>query len=224
MAEFVVEFGKVGRPPEADGRLDAPAYHRNHAAIWAAIAPFLEGRTGDALELGSGTGQHVVTFAQATPSIIWWPSDPNDKHLHSIEAWRRHAQLANVRPPMRIDISASDWRAGQREDLPQAFLAIVCINVLHIAPWRVAEGLLRCAARALQPDGRLFVYGPFMRDGEHTAPSNAAFDASLRQENAEWGVRDIADLAALAAGVGMKLAATVDMPSNNMVLVFERGG
>lgn len=222
MAEFVVEFGKVGRPPEADGRLDAPAFHRNHAAIWSVLAPFLEAGSGDVLEIGSGTGQHVVAFAQASPDITWWPSDANDKHLHSIEAWRLHAQCANVRPPMRIDISAPDWRGGRPADLPPAFLAIVCINVLHIAPWRVTEGLLRCAARELTADGQVFVYGPFMCDGEHTAPSNAAFDASLRQENPEWGVRDVADLAALAARLGLRLGKTVDMPSNNMVLVFDR--
>src|SRR5947209_20225982 len=105
MPEYVVEFGKDGGSRVADGRLDAPAFHRNHEPIWAALEKFLEGQSGDVLEAGSGTGQHVVDFARRTPAITWWPSDLNAAHLISIAGWRAHAQLANVRPPLRIDLS-----------------------------------------------------------------------------------------------------------------------
>jgi SAM-dependent methyltransferase len=220
MTQFVVEFGKVGKPPEPDGRLDAPAFHRNHAPIWSALTPFLKDRSGDVLEVGSGTGQHVVAFAGETPGIVWWPSDSNDKHLASIEAWRRHAALANIRPPLRFDLTDAAWGAPiQSATAP--LLAILCANVLHIAPWRVAEGLFGGAARLLQPSGRLFVYGPFMRDGQHTAASNAAFDASLRNTNPEWGVRDVLDLRRLADRAGLVLIDIVEMPANNLILVFE---
>ncbi len=221
MAGHVVQFGKVGKPLEPDGRLDAPAFHRNHAAIWSALAPFLQHRAGDVLEVGSGTGQHAVAFAQAAPDIVWWPSDVNEKHLASIAAWRAHAALPNLCAPTRIDLGAAGW-AAELGSLPARFLAIVCINVLHIAPWRVSLHLLGGAARLLRPEGRLFVYGPFMRHGQHTAPSNAEFDAGLRRANREWGVRDLADLRQEAARAGLTLAETIPMPANNLVLVFGR--
>jgi SAM-dependent methyltransferase len=222
MAEYVVEFGKDGRA-EADGRLDAAAFHRNHAPIWAVLQPFFAGQTGDVLEAGSGTGQHVVHFARHSPGIVWWPSDLNEAHLKSIAAWRAHANLPNIRPPQRIDMSDPGSEAAMvAAGGPAKLLALFCANVIHIAPWRVAQGLFAGAGRALRDDGRLFLYGPFKRDGQHTAPSNAAFDASLRQNNPEWGVRDIADLEALAATNGLRLAETFEMPANNLILLFER--
>ena len=223
MAEYVVEFGKDGRRVEPDGRLDAPAFHRNHQAIWAVLQPFLAGKSGDVVEAGSGTGQHVADFARRSPEITWWPSDLNDQHLKSIAAWRAHAGLANIRPPLRIDLSDLAWCSQMHDGSgPGELLAVFCGNVIHIAPWRVAEGLFAGAARYLRADGRLFLYGPFKRDGKHTAPSNAAFDTSLRDRNPEWGVRDIADLEKLAAGVGLMLIDIAEMPANNLVLVFTR--
>ena len=225
MAEFVVEFGKDGRPIEADGRLDAAAFHRNHAPIWAVLQKFLAGRSGDVLEAGSGTGQHVVHFAGQTPDITWWPSDYNDAHLNSIAAWRAHAGLPNIKPAMQIDLSDPAWSTAMQDGGgPAELLAVFCANVIHIAPWRVAEGLFAGAARYLRSDGRLFVYGPFKRDGKHTALSNAVFDTSLRDRDAEWGVRDIADVEKLAEGVGLGLVDTVQMPANNLILVFARSG
>jgi hypothetical protein len=222
MAEYVVEFGRVGRPPEPDGRLDAPAFHRNQAPIWSVLAPHLAEASGDALEIGSGTGQHVITFAAKTPKLTWWPSDPNPNHCRSIDAWRRHAGLANVRPPLRIDISAPDWRRLLPPELPARFRAMLCVNVLHIAPWSVSEALLDCAAQTLTPGGALFVYGPFMRDGHHTAASNAAFDASLRDENPAWGVRDISLLGEAAERRGLHITAVDAMPANNMMVTVAR--
>jgi len=223
MAEYVVEFGKDGRPADPDGRLDAPAFHRNHQAIWAVLQPFLAGKSGDVVEAGSGTGQHVADFARRSPEITWWPSDFNEQHLKSIAAWRAHAGLANIRPPLRIDLSDPAWCSQMHDGSgPGELLAVFCANVIHIAPWRVAEGLFAGAARYLRADGRLFLYGPFKRDGKHTAPSNAAFDASLRDRDPEWGVRDIADLEKLAAGAGLVLIEIAEMPANNLVLVFAR--
>ncbi len=223
MAEFVVEFGKDGRPIEADGRLDAAAFHRNHAPIWEVLQKFLAGKSGDVLEAGSGTGQHVVHFARHAPDITWWPSDFNDAHLNSIAAWRAHAGLPNIRPEMRIDLSDPAWCPQMQDGSgPSELLAVFCANVIHIAPWRVAEGLFAGAARYLRSDGRLFLYGPFKRDGKHTALSNAVFDTSLRDRDPEWGVRDIADVSRLAEGVGLALIETVPMPANNFILVFER--
>ena len=223
MAEYVVEFGKDGRPVEPDGRLDAAAFHRNHAPIWAVLQKFLGGKSGDVVEAGSGTGQHVVHFATHTPGIIWWPSDLNERHIKSIEAWRAHAALPNIRPPLRIDLTDPAWCPAMHDGSgPTQLLAVFCANVIHIAPWRVAEGLFAGAGRYLRADGRLFLYGPFKRAGKHTAMSNAVFDTSLREQDAEWGVRDIADVEKLAATAGLGLIETVPMPANNMILVFSR--
>jgi len=223
MAEYVVEFGRDGRPVEPDGRLDAAAFHRNHAPIWAVLQKFLAGKSGNVLEAGSGTGQHVVHFARHTPDITWWPSDLNERHLRSIEAWRAHAGLPNVRPPLRIDLTDPAWCPAMHDGSgPSELLAVFCANVMHIAPWRVAEGLLAGAARYLRADGRLFLYGPFKRDGKHTALSNAVFDTSLREQDAEWGVRDIGEVSTFAAGVGLSLIETVQMPANNLILIFAR--
>ena len=222
MAEYIVEYGKDGGRVEPDGRLDAPAFHRNHQAIRAVLQQYLADRSGDVIEAGSGTGQHVVDFAGHFPGIVWWPSDLNEAHLKSIAAWRAHAALANIRPPLRIDLSDPAWCPELRDGSVPPLLAVFCANVIHIAPWRVAEGLFAGAARTLRNDGRLFLYGPFKRDGKHTALSNAVFDTSLRHQDAEWGVRDIGDLEELAASVGLRLVETVEMPANNLVLVFER--
>jgi hypothetical protein len=223
VAEFVVEFGKDGRPVEPDGRLDAAAFHRNHQAIWAVLEKFLAGKSGDVLEAGSGTGQHVVHFAGHTPHITWWPSDYNAQHLKSIAAWRAHAGLANIRPPLRIDLSDPAWCPELHDGSgPGKLLAVFCANVIHIAPWRVAEGLFEGAGRYLRADGRLYLYGPFKRDGKHTAISNAVFDTSLRERDAEWGVRDVADVADLANAAGLALLEIVPMPANNLILAFGR--
>jgi SAM-dependent methyltransferase len=222
LADYVVEFGKDGRPVPPDGRLDAPAFHRNHQAIWAVLRQFLAGESGDVVEAGSGTGQHAVEFARGAPEIIWWPSDLNDQHLKSIEAWRVHAALPNLRPPLRIDLSDSSWCPEmQNGNGPGELLAVFCANVIHIAPWRVAEGLFAGAGRYLRAGGRLFLYGPFKRAGEHTASSNATFDKSLRDNNLEWGVRDTDDLEKLAKNAGLVLVECVAMPANNFILVFE---
>jgi SAM-dependent methyltransferase len=223
VAEYVVEFGRDGRPVPPDGRLDAAAFHRNHQAIWAALEKFLAGKSGDVVEAGSGTGQHVVEFARHTPDITWWPSDLNAQHLKSIESWRAHAGLANIRPPLRIDLADPAWCAQMHDGSgPAKLLAVFCANVIHIAPWRVAEGLFAGAGRYLPEGGRLFLYGPFKRDGQPTAVSNAVFDSSLRERNSEWGVRDVEALETLAGTAGLTLVEIAEMPANNLVLTFVR--
>ena len=223
MAEYVVEFGKDGRRVEPDGRLDAAAYHRNHQPIRAVLERCLAGKSGDVVEAGSGTGQHVVDFARHMPELVWWPSDINEQHLRSIAAWCAHAGLQNIRPALRIDLSDPAWCPAMQDGSgPANLLAVFCANVIHIAPWRVAEGLFAGAGRYLRTDGRLFLYGPFKRNGEHTSVSNAVFDASLRERDSEWGVRDIAELEKLASRTGLALTEIVEMPANNLILLFER--
>ena len=222
MPEFVVEYGKTTAPAQTDGRLDSPAFHRNHEPIWSAVGGFLATQSGDLLEIGSGTGQHAAAFAPRAPGITWWPSDIYDSHLKSIAAWRTYSGVANLRPPQRIDLSDPDWSWTGDADRNALLTAMLCINVLHISPWRVSKNLFAGASRFLRKHGRLFVYGPFRRDGAHTSPSNAAFDASLRAENPEWGVRDVSDLNGLAKSAGLTEAEISPMPANNLVLAFAR--
>jgi SAM-dependent methyltransferase len=218
MPKFVIDFGSLGSPAQPDGRLEGPAFRRNHEAIWQAISEYLNATTGDVLEVGSGTGQHVTEFARRAPHLTWWPSDIVPAHLASIAAWRSAAGLANLREAQRIDLNDPDWHRRGGGYLA----AIICINVLHIAPWQVSHNLMAGAGRLLRDGGQLFVYGPFKRDGAHTAPSNAAFDASLRAENLDWGVRDVRDLDALAQAAGLSPAKITTMPANNLILAFAR--
>jgi SAM-dependent methyltransferase len=218
MPRYVANYA-AAQTPDPLGRLDAPSFHRNHDPIWSLLGPFLANRSGDVLEVGSGTGQHVVEFARRAPAIRWQPSDAAAEHLRSIDAWRTTSGLANVRVPRAIDLSVRDW-PSLVEVAPRSLLAILCINVLHISPWSVSEHLLASAPVLLRPDGRLFVYGPFKRGGEHTSSSNAEFDASLRSGNPDWGVRDMDDLGALGEPAGLHLTEAVPMPANNFVLVF----
>lgn len=223
MPRPVLDFSNPDLAPGADGRLDAPAFHRNRGPIWSVLARYLHGRGGDVLEVGSGTGQHAIAFAAEAPNVVWWPSDCPEDHRRSIEAWRARAALGNVRAPVRLDLLAPGWGLERSPNpLPAAFAAIVAINVLHITPWRAAEALIGGAASRLLPDGHLFVYGPFMRGGAHTAPSNAQFDASLRRTDPEWGVRDVDDLQRLAERNGLRLVEIVEMPANNFTLIFGR--
>ena len=222
MPEFVVDYGKTTAPAQTDGRLDSPAFHRNHEPIWSAVGGFLATQSGDLLEIGSGTGQHAAALAPRAAGMTWWPSDIRESHLKSIAAWRAHSGVANLRPPQRIDLSDPDWSWTGDTDRNAPLTAMLCINVLHISPWRVSQNLFAGAGRFLRKHGRLFVYGPFRRDGAHTSPSNAEFDASLRAENPEWGVRDVSDLNGLAKSAGLTEAEISPMPANNLVLAFAR--
>ena len=173
---------------------------------------------GLVLEIASGTGEHAVAFAQALPALVFQPSDVDPDALASIEAWRRHAALPNLRPELALDVHALPW------PLPETPDAVLCSNMIHIAPWSACLGLLDGAAAALAPGAPLVLYGPHREGGVHTAPSNAAFDASLRERDARWGVRDQGEVAAAAAARGLALEEVALMPANNRTLVLRRKG
>ncbi|MGF1628911.1 MAG: DUF938 domain-containing protein [Kiloniellaceae bacterium] len=216
-------FAPPGEPlgGPRDGRLHAPATARNRSAIAGVLADWLPSR-GRVLELASGTGEHALHFAAAFPQLAWQPSDPDPQHRRSIEAYRRADGGPNLLAPLDIDTAAADWPLAPPTDT--AFDAMVCCNMIHIAPWAAAQGLFDGAARYLRVGGGLYVYGPFKRNGVHTAPSNAAFDASLRAQHPAWGVRDLEAVAALAAAAGLAAPRVAAMPANNLSLWFEKRG
>lgn len=197
-----------------------PASERNKLPILAALAPLLPAR-GRVLELASGPGIHVVTFAAAHPGVHWQPSDPDPAARASIAAWIAETGLANVAPPLDLDVSEPDWptHGGVAAD----YDALVAINLVHIAPWAACEGLMAGAARLLAPGGFLFVYGPFMRDGRHNSEGNRLFDRALRAQDPAFGLRDVNDVAACAESHGFALEAVIEMPANNRSLVFRQG-
>ena len=199
------------------GRQDAPAARRNREAILAVLTEFLP-QAGTALEIASGTGQHVVAFADANPNVTWLPSDPDPRVRASIAAWTRSAGVGNVRPPANIDVTKSEWHAT----VNQAFDLIVCFNLLHVAPWIACEGLMAGTARLLKPGGHLFIYGCFKRNGQHTAQSNERFDRLLTSQDPRCGVRDLEDVIAEAGIRGLRHARTVEMPANNHSVAFRQ--
>ena len=195
--------------------LTYPAPERNKAPILEVLRRVLPDR-GLVLEIASGTGQHVVHFAKALPRWTWQPSEPDPQMRQSIAAWLAEMKLTNVLPPLELDVCRADWPM-ERAD------AVVCINMIHISPWRATEHLLAGCERLLEPGGILFLYGPYRRFGRHTAPSNEAFDESLRQRDPHWGVRDLEAVAEAAKQHGLALAEVVEMPANNLSVVFAHG-
>ena len=206
----------------ADERLDAANYHRNIEPILGALRTRLPTTPGHILEVGSGTGQHVTSFAQQFPMHTWHPTDLNQESLASIRAWTDALGLTNVAPPISLDASSVPWPVGADGQPPMTLDGIFSANVIHISPWSVTQGILSAAGRHLRAGTSAFLYGPFMRDGVHTAPSNAAFDQSLRARNDAWGVRDLADLETFAKSHALTLVDIVDMPANNFVVEFKR--
>lgn len=197
-----------------DGRLVSPSAERNKEPICRVLKTVLPAE-GLVLEISSGSGQHVAHFAREFPGLAWQPSEREDSELASIALWVADAKLTNVRPALRIDVTAQPW------PLPRA-AAVICINMIHIAPWEAAEALVGGAGDVVVPGGRLFLYGPFRRNGRHTAESNAAFDRSLQSRNPQWGVRNLEDVAQLAAANGFSAPDVHEMPANNLSVVFRR--
>ncbi|HSN98623.1 MAG TPA: DUF938 domain-containing protein [Candidatus Nanopelagicales bacterium] len=198
----------------------APAADRNKDAILGVLRPLLASgaqvpRALRVLEIASGSGQHAVHFAASLPAVSFQPSDPDPVALASIEARRAEAGLSNLLPPVHLDAAAPAWPVDAAD-------LVLCINMIHIAPWAACEGLFRGAARVLPAGGVLFLSGPYRFSGAFTAPSNEAFDASLRERDPAWGVRDTDDLRRLADAVGVTHEATEPMPANNHCLVFRR--
>ena len=199
----------------ADARQYSPSAARNREPILEVLTRVLPEK-GIVLEIGSGTGEHAVCFAKALPGLVWLPSDPDAAARASIEAWITTEGLANIRAPVALDVRGRIW--GVEEDAP--FDAMISLNMVHIAPWDAALGLLAGAGRLLGPDGVLVLYGPFMLTGIHTAASNATFDVDLKRQDPRWGVRDVDDLVGEAAPYGLELREVVKMPANNLSLVF----
>ncbi|MDV6319482.1 DUF938 domain-containing protein [Chromohalobacter sp. HP20-39] len=203
-------------PEPGDGvRLSTPAAKRNRDPILALLREVLPD-SGRVLEIASGSGEHAVYFAQHLPTLVWQPSDPSERARRSIAAWQRHAALANLHLPLALDVT-QPW--PDDAGYPSAML---CINMLHISPWAATQALLREAGQRLPENGVLVVYGPFMRDGEHTAASNAAFDADLRQRDPAWGIRALEDVEAEARLNGLALQRVDELPANNLGAVFLR--
>lgn len=197
-----------------DARRHAPAVARNRDPILAVLRRHLP-EQGLLLEVSSGTGEHAAYFAARFPGLAWQPTDPDPAARASIAAWAAAAALPNLRPPLAFDAAAEDWPVARAD-------AVLCINMIHIAPWAAGLGLLRGAARRLAPGGPLLLYGPYRQGGRHTAPSNEAFDAGLRAQNPAWGVRDLETVAGAAAAAGFGPPAIEAMPANNLALVFRR--
>jgi SAM-dependent methyltransferase len=189
----------------------APSAERNKEPILQVLRRVLP-RAGLVLEVASGTGQHVAHFARALPLLQWQPSDPDPESRASVSAWTE--ALANVRVPIDLDVRGP-WPVARAD-------AVVCINMIHVAPWAAAEALVAGAGKVLGPGGVLFLYGPFRRYGRHTAPSNEAFDASLRVQDPGWGVRDLEAVERLGAAAGFELVEVLEMPANNLSVVLRK--
>lgn len=204
-----------------DGRLDAPSYQRNHGPISEALAPILKDAPGPVLEIGCGTGQHTATLAAAHRDRRFLPTDIFPEHRRSADAWARVAALHNVCPARDLD-AATDWAPTVADMAP--FALVLAINVIHIAPWPVAEGIVRGAARVLAAGGALAFYGPFLEPTKPLADSNVAFDRSLRERHPEWGIRSVTAVAGLATLAGLGGPHITALPANNILLSFRKPG
>ena len=199
---------------QADGKWFTNSAERNKGPILDVLARVLPKR-GVVLEIASGTGQHVLHFAKALPGLAWQPSDPDPELRASIALRVKEQQLANVNRPIDLDVARLPWPLQSAD-------AVVCINMIHVAPWSATPALFEGAKALLATRHVLFLYGPYRRFGQHTSRSNEQFDADLCAHDPEWGLRDLEAVSDVAAGAGFVLAETVEMPANNFALVFRR--
>jgi hypothetical protein len=198
----------------ADGRLVSPSAERNKAPISEILQRVLPG-SGYVLEVSSGTGQHVVHFARVMPHLVWQPTECDADCLRSIKAWLTVEGPGNVKQPLPLDVEDQLWPVRDVD-------AIVCINMIHIAPAPATKALFRGAATVARPGAVTVLYGPFRRNGGHTSPSNEAFDRLLRAQNPGWGVRNLEEVAATAGKEGFDLEEVCQMPANNLIVVFRK--
>ena len=199
---------------ENDARREAPATARNRDPILSVLRDVLP-VSGHVLEIASGTGEHAIHFAAASPDLVWHPTDPDDNARASIAAWGEQAELANLRAPLELDAASHEWPITEAQ-------AVVCINMIHISPWTATEGLMAGAARVLESGYPLVLYGPYRREGLTLEPSNAAFDEDLKRRNPEWGLRSVETVRACALDNGLAFDSVVEMPANNLMLVFRK--
>ena len=197
-----------------EDRQYAPAAARNRGPILNVLGAILP-LSGPVLEVASGTGEHVVHFARAFPTLNWQPSDPSKQARRSIDAWIAAERLENVRPPLDLDAASDGWPIDHAA-------AMVCINMIHISPWAATEGLMRGASRILDAGAPLYLYGPFRQPAKALAPSNAAFDEDLRNRDPRWGLRDLDEVAVCAGSFGFVLDHLFEMPANNLSVIFRK--
>lgn len=197
-----------------DHRRSAPHVSRNAGPIAEVLRDVLPER-GFVLEVASGTGEHVLHFAREFPKTLWQPSDPDPAAVRSIEAWRIEAGLFNLLPAIPLDARAADWPVARAD-------AMLAINMVHISPWAATIGLMRGAARLLDEGAPLYLYGAYRRAGVETAPSNEAFDESLKARDPDWGLRDLDDVIAEAEKNGFRLESVIEMPANNLSVIFRK--
>ncbi|MEA5464443.1 DUF938 domain-containing protein [Leptothoe sp. PORK10 BA2] len=202
-----------------DGRLYAPATERNREAILNILERVLP-NPGLVLEIASGTGEHASFFAPKLAPRRWLPSDISAPMLKSIAAWQQATHARYLLPPIELDVCAAPWPL--ETDGQRSIDAIVNINMIHIAPWAACESLMAGAERILPENGVLYLYGPFQRDGQHTAPSNATFDSWLKEQNPDWGVRALEAVEEAAKAHQLALKDVIEMPANNLSLVFHK--
>jgi cyclopropane fatty-acyl-phospholipid synthase-like methyltransferase len=195
-------------------RQHAPHADRNKGPIVDVLRRVLPD-VGIVLEIGSGTGQHVTHFAREFPGVEWQPSDYDQVAVASIDGYRREARLPNVREPLLLEVRQRTWGHGLLD-------AVLAIDLVHVTSWSVCEGLFDGARRHLKPHGVLVMYGPFKQEGGFQAPENAALDAALRARNPDWGLRDLEAVAALGVVRGLLVEQVVDMPANNVAVVFRK--
>ncbi len=201
-------------PSASDARRYSPSTARNRGPILDVLRRVLP-QKGLIFEVASGAGEHAVHFARRLPGLTWQPSDPDAEARASIAAWIDAEGLPNIRPPLAFDVTSDAWPVDRAD-------GVTCINMIHIAPWQAAEALLRGAANILSDGGVLYLYGPYKRNGRHTAPSNEAFDLDLRRRNPAWGVRDLDEVERTASTHGLRLREIIEMPANNLSVVFGR--
>jgi hypothetical protein len=195
-------------------RLFYPATERNRDPILDVLKTIMP-REGHIVELASGSGEHVVHFANAFKDILWQPSDLEDHALKSIQSWINHTGLTNIQAPLRLDTTEPHWPIESTD-------GILCINMIHISPWEATLGLMEKATKLLAKNGFLHLYGPFRINGEHTSASNIAFEGWLKEKDSRFGVRDMKDVENEANLKGLKLSMTIPMPANNFSLVFHK--
>lgn len=205
---------------EPDGRICARTVERNAKPIIDGLSPFLADLTGHALEIGSGTGQHILEFSRAFPTLTWTPSEPDETHRASINAWRDHSN-APSRDAIALD-AAAYWADQPELAAIRPLSLILSLNVIHISPFTVTKGIVAGAVASLKAAGLLAFYGPFRENGKHTGPGNQTFDARLRADNPDWGVRDVDDLVALGQVAGLQFKALLEMPANNRLLILKK--